>query len=229
MKNAGINNARGMELLRHIREGAEAQAHAAMTEIYHEYDRFIIFLVHKMIIANEHDKQDYFQKVRFELYNYLREYSGSFAEEAGFHNLIVGQIAFRVRRHRRDRIAEKERQKDEHGEYVLSLDYAYKSGRSGMGEETNIGEYTPDPNAHVHTAAERRMRDEKLRKVIGTLPDDWQRIINAHYFLGISDEKIGEEFGVTRMAINDKRRRALARIRKALRSSGLYDLFGEEL
>jgi RNA polymerase sigma-70 factor (ECF subfamily) len=73
---------------------------------------------------------------------------------------------------------------------------------------------------HIHSLIETRGETgwvepadrQALRECLEKLPEKSRKIIHAHYFLGVTCQKIGEQIGVTTAAV----RQALCRLRKRL-------------
>ncbi len=78
------------------------------------------------------------------------------------------------------------------------------------------GEATiPDCDAvGTEDAAIARILCEKLHRCLNLLPEVDQKLLNAIYFDGLSERKLSKLSGVPQRTINDRRRKALKRLKK---------------
>ena len=73
----------------------------------------------------------------------------------------------------------------------------------------------PDHNAvSTEDAAIARILCDKLHRCLKLLPKGDQKLLNAIYFEGLSERELAEQSGVPQSTINDRRRRAILRLKK---------------
>jgi len=114
----------------------------------------------------------------------------------------IYQVYYGVERHTR-MLDEKDQR---HGLVLYSnLDTPEMSGE-GM---------IPDCDAvSTEDAAIARILCEKLHRCLNLLPEGDQKLLNAIYFDGLSERKLSKLSGVPQRTINDRRRKALKRLKK---------------
>ena len=72
-----------------------------------------------------------------------------------------------------------------------------------------------DRNAvSTEDAAIARILCDKLHRCLKLLPKGDQSLLNAIYFEGLSERELAEKSGVPQSTINDRRRRAIQRLKK---------------
>ena len=73
----------------------------------------------------------------------------------------------------------------------------------------------PDHNAvSTEDAAIAHILCDKLHRCLKLLPKGDQKLLNAIYFEGLSERELAEQSGVPQSTINDRRRRAILRLKK---------------
>ena len=73
----------------------------------------------------------------------------------------------------------------------------------------------------VESEAERWESEERLSVVVSTLPEDQQRLIDLHYWKGMSVREIATQWGKSVEAVQRRLTRALNRLRATLLSRNL--------
>lgn len=85
-------------------------------------------------------------------------------------------------------------------------------------EETLGEEMIPDSGAaRVEDVAIGNILREKLRHCLTLLPEPERELIQALYFEGLTERQFSKRTGIPQRTINDRRNRAIARLKKMFR------------
>ena len=97
-----------------------------------------------------------------------------------------------------------------------------KDQRHGLVQYSNLDtpeilgeDMIPDRDAvSTEDAAIARVLHEKLHQCLKLLPENDQKLLNAIYFEGLSERQLSELEGIPQSTINDRRRKAIMRLKK---------------
>lgn len=87
-----------------------------------------------------------------------------------------------------------------------------------------------DPSLHPSAAADvvvemdARLREERVRAALGTLPDEQAEVIRQAFFSGLSHSEISENTGLPLGTVKSRIRLAFARLRQAIEADEAVDV-----
>lgn len=97
---------------------------------------------------------------------------------------------------------------------IISLDYQFEEN-----DGESYANLVPDPKINIEEDVIINERNEKLMEAIEKLKPSYQEIIKKYYGIGVIPKniiKLSEELGISKNAVNEKRKRALKHLRKIL-------------
>jgi RNA polymerase sigma factor (sigma-70 family) len=98
---------------------------------------------------------------------------------------------------------------DEHGQTVC-LREREVSLEKMLDEDWDFPSTEPSPEDSVITAHDR----DALYRCLGLLDDDEQRLINALFFKGMTEQEYANEIGLTQKAVNKRKFKVLGKLKK---------------
>lgn len=75
----------------------------------------------------------------------------------------------------------------------------------------------PDTTENVEMQVERKLMLENLKTCILLLPDESQKIIYLRFYENMTEEQIGEIYGITQQAVSKRMSRIIEKIKKLLK------------
>ncbi len=76
----------------------------------------------------------------------------------------------------------------------------------------------PDTTENVEMQVERKLMLENLKTCILLLPDESQKIIYLRFYENMTEEQIGEIYGITQQAVSKRMSRIIEKIKKLLKN-----------